>query len=199
MLQGNLAVCQLHKRPVSGPGFKGTRCSPRVSTQMAVLQGAKTFQLSHEVKPTDVFYKNLWMSPESPKSMWFPSFWVRSRYEPSDHDAASLANILNVRCTVPRTFLKRCLHANRTSLHRLTPQCLRPFSELHPYCKHVICPYLLPHCVAMLAVKQCPSAAPLYIFSQIAAFPYKHAYKNSCCERGPDQLITADHDAILVI
>lgn len=61
-----------------------------------MLQGAKTFQLSHEVKPTDIFYKSLWMSPSSPKSMWFPSFWVRSRYEPSDHDARSLANILRV-------------------------------------------------------------------------------------------------------
>ncbi|KAK9862381.1 hypothetical protein WJX84_008204 [Apatococcus fuscideae] len=64
------------------------------------ISGAKTFQLSHEVKPTDIFYKNLWMSPESPKSMWFPSFWVRSRYEPSDHDARSLANILRIRSLI---------------------------------------------------------------------------------------------------
>ncbi len=66
----------------------------------ACLQGWKGIQFSHLVRQTDLLYRNLWMPPSAgaiESGMWMPSFWVRSRFEPTD----SGAKALNFGITVP--------------------------------------------------------------------------------------------------
>ncbi|KAK9814422.1 hypothetical protein WJX72_005728 [[Myrmecia] bisecta] len=64
------------------------------------LTGHKTYQINHRVRLTEVFYPKLWMNPQSPDGMWVPSFWVRSRFQPSDKDAASLRSVLQMKSLV---------------------------------------------------------------------------------------------------
>jgi hypothetical protein len=47
------------------------------------VQSWKGYQVAHHVKPTDILYRDLWMSPNSSMDggMWAPSFWVRARYQ----------------------------------------------------------------------------------------------------------------------
>ena len=64
------------------------------------LQGMKGFQFVHLVRPTDIFYPNLWTN-SALGGVWMPSYWVRSRFEPADPVAAAFSFGLLVRSSSP--------------------------------------------------------------------------------------------------
>ena len=61
------------------------------------LQGNRTYQLSHLVKPTDVVYPTVWTRPGAEaEGLWMPSFWTRVSFGITDLDAKNLVTLLEV-------------------------------------------------------------------------------------------------------
>ena len=62
-----------------------------------MLQGNRTYQLSHLVKPTDVVYPTVWTRPGAEaEGLWMPSFWTRVSFGITDLDAKNLVTLLEV-------------------------------------------------------------------------------------------------------
>lgn len=61
------------------------------------VQGRKGYQLSHQVKRSTFLYPTLWQNSTSTvDGLWMPTFWVRSRFEPTSLGAKALFNGLQV-------------------------------------------------------------------------------------------------------
>lgn len=79
-----------------------------------VLQGNKGYQISHLVKRSTFLYPSLWLNASlGADGMWLPTFWVRSRFQPTADSAKALSNGLSVR-PCPFLLQRRVTPAIRT-------------------------------------------------------------------------------------
>lgn len=81
---------------------------------MCALQSWKGYQVAHQVRPTDILYRDLWMSPHNSSSadgMWAPSFWVRARFQQQPANATIFRLGLLVRHPRPCCLIWPCQYA----------------------------------------------------------------------------------------
>ena len=75
------------------------------------MQGSKGYQISHLVRPSAFLYPTVWMNASSgTDGMWLPTFWARSRFQPTASSAEKLNAGLQVQ--LPSTW--RNLHSSKS-------------------------------------------------------------------------------------
>lgn len=85
------------------------------------MQAWKGYQFAHLIRPTDVFYRDLWINPNSSATggMWAPSYWVRTRFQQPAATATVFRFGLLVRLSPLWAFSMQHFmpHPERHSLH----------------------------------------------------------------------------------